>query len=155
MIRTLGEMLETLRRAEARRLDEVDIKHAPTIGEMYESLTQDVLDRAIPPGLDLKVVSGFASDGNGGTTGQLDCVLVRDEGIPVPYAAGKFQWHVKDVLAAFDVKKTVFGDNLGEAYQQLKSVSEITSAWLTRQRKSMNSVSAHRCGPTAFAKRPL
>lgn len=27
MVRTLGEMLETLRRAEARRLDEVDIKH--------------------------------------------------------------------------------------------------------------------------------
>jgi hypothetical protein len=130
MIRTLGEMLETLRRAEARRLDEVDIKHAPTIGEMYEGLTQDVLDRAIPPGLDLKVVSGFAIDGNGGTTGQLDCMLVRGEGIPVPYAAGKFQWHVKDVLAVFEVKKTLFGDDLGEAYQQLKSVSEITSAWL-------------------------
>lgn len=34
MIRTLGEMLETLRRAEARRLYEVDIKHARTIGSL-------------------------------------------------------------------------------------------------------------------------
>lgn len=32
MIRTLGEMLDTLRRAEARRFDEGDIEHALTIG---------------------------------------------------------------------------------------------------------------------------
>lgn len=123
-------MLENLRQAEAKRLDEVDIKHAPTIGEMYEGLTQDLLDRAIPPGLNLKIVSGFAIDGNGETTGQLDCMLVRGEGMPVPYTSGKFQWHVKDVLAVFEVKKTLFGSDLGEAYQQLKSVSEITSSWL-------------------------
>ena len=132
MIRTLGDMLEDLRRAEAKRLGEVDIKHPPTIGEMYEGLTQDLLGRAIPSGLDLKVVSGFAIDGNGGTTGQLDCMVVRGKGIPIPYAPGKFQWHVRDVLAVFEVKKTLFGGDLGDAYQQLKSVSEITSAWLQK-----------------------
>lgn len=55
-----------------------------TLGEMYECLTQDVLDCAVPPGLGLKVVRDFAIDGNGGTTGPLDCLLLRGEGIPVP-----------------------------------------------------------------------
>jgi hypothetical protein len=131
MIRTFGEMLEELRRTEAVRLDEIEIRHAPTIGEMYEGLTQDVLDRAIPPGVDLRVVSGFAIDGKGGTTGQLDCMLVRGEGTPIPYAPGKFQWHVKDVLAVIEVKKNLFGGDLNDAYQQLSSVSEITSSWLS------------------------
>lgn len=90
LLQTLDEMPETFRRAEVRRLDEVDIKYAPTFGEMYECLTQDVLDCAVPLGLGLKVVRGFAIDGSGGTTGQLDCLLLRGEGIPVPYTASKF-----------------------------------------------------------------
>lgn len=130
MIRTLGEMLESLRQAEAKRLDAVDIKHAPTIGAMYEGLTHEVLARAVPPGLDLKIVSGFAIDGKGGTTGQLDCMLVRGEGTPVPYLTGMYQWHVQDVLAVFEVKKNLFGVGMGEAYDQLKSVAEIGSSWL-------------------------
>ncbi len=130
MIKTLGEMLETMRQAEAAALDASDIKHAPTIGGMYEGLTADILGRAIPPGLDLKVVSGFAIDGKGGTTGQLDCMLVRGEGKPVPYLPGQFQWHIQDVLAVFEVKKNLFGSDLGEAYDQLKSVAQISSSWL-------------------------
>src|SRR5687767_11023058 len=130
MIKTLGEMLEQLRQAEAKRLDAVDIKHAPTIGAMYEGLTHDILDRAIPPGLDLRVVSGFAVDGKGGTTGQLDCMLVRGEGTPVPFVSGMYQWHIQDVLAVLEVKKELFGSELGDAYDQLKSVTAISSSWL-------------------------
>jgi hypothetical protein len=130
MIRTVSDILEQFRRAEAERLDAAGIKHAPTIGAMYEGLTQDILGRALPPGLDLRVVSGFAVDGKGEGTGQLDCMLVRGEGKPVPYVAGVFEWHVKDVLAVFEVKKKLFGGDLGDAYEQLRSVTDISSSWL-------------------------
>lgn len=130
MIRTVGDILEQIRRAEAERLDAVGVKHAPTIGAMYEGLTQDILSRALPPGLDLKVVSGFAVDLKGGTTGQLDCMLVRGEGRPVPYVSGAYQWLVEDVLAVFEVKKELFGGDLGDAYEQLRSVTDISSSWL-------------------------
>lgn len=130
MIKTFGDMLESLRQAEAKRLDAVAIKHAPTIGAMYEGLTADILGRAVPPGLDLKIVSGFAIDGKGGTTGQLDCMLVRGDGSPVPYVAGMYQWHVQNVLAVFEVKKNLFGGDLGEAFDQLKSVTAISSSWV-------------------------
>lgn len=39
---------------------------------MYEGLTADIRDRAIPPGLDIRIVSGSAIDDKGTTTGQLD-----------------------------------------------------------------------------------
>ncbi|MGO1163932.1 hypothetical protein ACTOV4_18580 [Brucella sp. C7-11G] len=67
MIRSIGEILEQLRKAEADRLDKSDIRHAPTIGAMYEGLTKDLLNKAIPDGLDLKIVSGFVIDGKGGS----------------------------------------------------------------------------------------
>lgn len=46
MIRSIGEMLQQLRQAEADRLGKSDIRHAPTIGAMYEGLTKDVLNEA-------------------------------------------------------------------------------------------------------------
>ncbi|MUO85210.1 hypothetical protein [Agrobacterium vitis] len=67
MIRWIGELLAQLRKAEADRLDKRDIRHAPTIGAMYEGVTKYLLNKAIPDGLDLKIVSGFVIDGKGGS----------------------------------------------------------------------------------------
>lgn len=130
MIRSIGEMLEKLRQAEADRLSNCDIRHAPTIGAMYEGLTKDILNKAIPDGLNLKIVSGFVIDGNGGSSGQLDCMLVQGEGSPVPFVDGLFQWHVRDVLAVFEVKKNLFASDLSDAHDQLLRVSSTFSSWL-------------------------
>lgn len=67
MIRSIGEMLEQLRKAEADQLDKSDIPHASTIGAMYEGLTKALLNKAIPDGFDLKIVSGLVIDGEGGS----------------------------------------------------------------------------------------
>lgn len=143
MIRTLGNLLDELRLAEAARLDVVDITHPPTIGAMYEGLTRTILDCAIPGNLDLRIVEGFVIDGKGGRSGQIDCMLVRGEGIAVPFVDGTFQWHVKDVLAVFEVKKSLFGVDLADAFDQLRSVGEITSSWL-----------ADATGPASFSLTP-
>jgi hypothetical protein len=130
MIRTLGNLIEELRQAEAAKLNRSKVTHGPTIGAMYEGLTSSLLNRAIPSTLDLRVVSGFAVDGYGGTSGQLDCMVVRGEGTPVPYVSGVFQWHVRDILAVFEVKKTLFGGDLSDAYGQLQQVSSVFSSWV-------------------------
>jgi len=80
MIKTVGEILEALRKAEAAKLKASDIRHAPTIGSMYEGLTRSLLERAVPSSMNLRIVSGFVVDGLGGTSGQLDCMLVSGEG---------------------------------------------------------------------------
>lgn len=130
MIKTVGEMLEALRQAEAAKLDASDIRHAPTIGSMYEGLTRSLLERAVPASMDLRIVSGFLVDGRGGTSGQLDCMLVSGEGRAVPYVDGVYQWHVRDVLAVFEVKKNLFGGDLSDAHGQLLNVVNTYSSWV-------------------------
>lgn len=130
MIRNLGELLEQLRQEETARLDASDVKHGPTIGAMYEGLTQELLRKAIPQEFDLRIVSGFIIDGIGGTTGQLDWMLVRGEGTPVPYVPGTYQWHVRDVLAVIEIKKTLGAADLIDAIEQLRRVLATYSSWV-------------------------
>ena len=130
MIRNLGDLIEKLRQVEAAKLNDSDITHGPTIGAMYEGLTKSLLNRVVPDGLDVQVVSGFVVDGYGARSGQLDCMVVRGEGVPVPYVDGVFQWHVRDVLAVFEVKKTLFGGDMADAYGQLQQVSKVFSSWV-------------------------
>ncbi|KXF91841.1 DUF6602 domain-containing protein [Phaeobacter inhibens] len=96
---------------------------------MYEGLTADILGRTIPPGLDLKVVSGFAEDHDGKLSNQIDCMLVRGEGTPVPYTSN-YKWHIKDVIAVIEVKKNLFSKGLDESYHQLREILETHSSWI-------------------------
>ena len=130
MITTVAELLQSLMQEEAAKLDKSGIKHAPTIGAMYEGLTRDVVERALPPALGLQIVDGFVVDGRGGRSGQIDGMLVRGEGVPVPYVPGSFEWHVKDVLAVFEIKKTLFGAGLEDAYGQMAGVVSQYSSWI-------------------------
>lgn len=124
MIRTVAELLSGILRRELPRLDASEITHAPTIGDMYEGLSADLLGRAIPDGLGLQVVTGFATDGVGNLSGQLDCMIVRGEGKKIPYTPA-FVWHVKDIIAVIEVKKTVHSEEMLDAIRQLKSVKDL------------------------------
>lgn len=114
MIRTVADFLHQLVEAEVARLDAVDIVHGPTIGEMYEGLSADLLRRAVPEQLGLRVVDGFITDGLGNRSGQVDCMLVRGSGDPIPYTDA-FVWPVKDVIAVFEIKKRLHHDDLVDA----------------------------------------
>ena len=104
---------------------------------MYEGLTRDILQRALPPGLGLPVVDGFVIDGTGGRSGQIDGMLVRGKGVEIPYT-GQFEWHVKDVLAVFEVKKTLTADNISDAYDQMAGVMSCFCNWYKVERFSLD-----------------
>lgn len=139
MIRDIADLLHAFAEREATALRVAGIKHAPTIGAMYEGLTADILGKTLPPGLDLKVVSGFAVDDSGNISNQIDCMLVRGDATPVPYT-DNFKCHIKDVIAALEVKKALFGQELSDAYGQLQEVQLFHSRWIQRV-KSGRSVS--------------
>ena len=40
----------------------------------------------------------------------------------VRFSPGIYQWHVKDVIAVFEVKKNLFGGDLSDAYLHLRDV---------------------------------
>ena len=128
MIATVADLLSQLKDAEAARLDAVEIEHGPTIGSMYEGLSADLLQRAIPPQLGLQIVNGFVTDGLGNRSAQIDCMLVRGVGEAIPYTSSHV-WPVKDVIAVFEVKKTLYHDQLVDAFAKLRSVRDLDSAY--------------------------
>lgn len=132
MIKDVADLLAALAGAEAKRLANMDITHPGTIGGMYEGLTKQILSRAIPTGLDLKIVDGFIVDGGGEMSGQIDCMLVCGEGEEIPYSPGAYKWHVKDVIAVIEVKKSLYGAELADAFDQLRSVMSVYSSWIQK-----------------------
>jgi len=50
---------------------------------MYEGLTRDILDRAIPASLDLRIVDGFV-ELDGALSPQIDAMLVTGGGRELP-----------------------------------------------------------------------
>jgi len=121
MIRNFAEFLEEFRLREKKKLDEYNLKHAPTIGEMYEGLTSNILARAIPSGVGLKIVSGFIHDGKDKLSRQIDCMLVQGDGQTIPYT-GNFKWHIKDVIAVFEIKKNLYSNDLVDSFELLREV---------------------------------
>lgn len=123
MIKTVSDLLGKLAEAEARRLNTFHLTHGPTIGAMYEGLAQEIVKLSMPTELQLDVVSGFITDNSGQLSPQIDCMLVRGCGLPVPYT-DFFKWHVKDVIAVLEVKKTLYSADLADSHSTLRGVLE-------------------------------
>ena len=91
MIRDVAGLLRALQEAEAQQIEKAGITHAPTIGEMYEGLTEKILEKLIPAAADLRVVSGFVEGASGGLSGQIDCMVVSGKGTRIPHTR-RFKW---------------------------------------------------------------
>ncbi|MCC0578391.1 DUF6602 domain-containing protein [Streptomyces californicus] len=124
MIRTVADLLLGIIKHELPKLDSAPVRHAPTIGDMYEGLSSEVLSRALPDGLGLRVVSGFACDDHSRLSGQIDCMIVRGDGEKLPYVES-YVWHVKDIIAVIEVKKNLHSAELRDAVAHLGTVSSI------------------------------
>ncbi|MET3477009.1 DUF6602 domain-containing protein [Variovorax atrisoli] len=123
MIKTAADLLKKFVDQERRVLDDYELVHGPTIGTMYEGLTQEVLQRSIPSQLGLQVVSGFAFHDNQ-LSGEIDCMVVRGNGEKVPYT-NKYKWHISNVIAVFEVKKTLTAEEISDSYDHLRAISKI------------------------------
>jgi hypothetical protein len=126
MIHFVADLLQALAAKEEEVLAAYAIEHPPTIGAMYEGLTAKLLRAALPEALNLQVVSGFATAGQGKISPELDCMIVRGHGEIVPNTS-KHKWPVQDVLAVVTVKKTLYSAALVEAYENLRAVTEVFS----------------------------
>lgn len=128
MITSMSELLEALKTKEAEVLKRYDIKHGPTIGDMYEGLTRDIVGRAIPSKLGLQVVEGFVEGLDGEKSNQADVLIVKGNGKKIPYTE-KVVWPIGDVLAVFEVKKTLYGDSLADAFKKMLKISQLHKAF--------------------------
>lgn len=129
MINTISDMLLAFMEKEKAELADYELKHGPTIGNMYEGLSTKILEQAIPNNLDLRVVEGFIVDATGKLSGQMDCMLVTGEGEQIPHT-NSYKWPIWDVLAVIEVKKNLYGQDLQDSFHHLRSVNHAFNDWL-------------------------
>lgn len=124
MIVSVADLLLQLKEKEGEMLALVDITHGPTIGDMYEGLSKDILSRTFPLELDLQLKSGFIVDGAGNKSPQIDLMLVRGIGDRIPYTDSHI-WHIQNVIAVFEIKKTLLGQELEEDLEKAAALKEL------------------------------
>lgn len=128
-INTLGEILEEFIRHEKVKIAEYEaegfeIRHGPTIGDIYEGLTSAILNHALPSSLNLRVTGGFVSGKDNKTSGQIDCMLVKGTGRRIPNTDHEIV-RIEDVLVVFEVKKTLYGSELPDILEHFDQLMEL------------------------------
>ena len=124
MITTVADFLEEFRSYALSRIksDDKDIKHTVAIGDNFEGLTAELLNKAVFEGLNLKMVErSFIYNDSGEISDELDCILVVGEGQKMSFA-NRYRYHIKDVIAVFQVKKNLYANDIDDSHQNLRSV---------------------------------
>lgn len=120
-IETAADLLSALRTQEVQVLDEQSIKHGPMIGDMYEGLTRDMLNKVLFDGLDLRVVKGAIVSEDGRISPQTDCMVVQGEGKKLPFTDHHI-YPIGQVIAVIEVKKNLYSSGLDSAFQQIRGM---------------------------------
>lgn len=121
MINTLSDLLKSFVEAEKAALNKYDIKHRPTIGDMYEGLTKELVNRSIFTGLNLVVSTQSFIEG---CDTEFDVILAEGDGETIPYTTSK-KYLPSQVIAVFQVKKTLTSQELRNSYDNLKQVAKV------------------------------
>jgi hypothetical protein len=129
MITTVAELLQELMSKEREKLDAQKITHPPTIGAMYEGLARDILGRSIPSNLNVRVVEGFIEGIDGELSPQIDAMIVTGVGQPIPHTDSHV-WPIADVIAVFEVKKSLYGADLKDGFVKLRVVKRMSEAYI-------------------------
>ena len=121
MINTIAELLSNFVEAEKEVLNKYDIKHCPTIGDMNEGLTQEIVNSAIFSGLNLVVSTQSFIEG---CDTEFDVILAEGDGESIPYTCSK-KYKTSQVIAVIQVKKTLTSTELHNSYDNLHHASDI------------------------------
>ena len=128
MIETASDFLEQFKKYALSRIekDDKDIKHTVAIGDNFEGLTAELLNKAIFKDLNLKMVErSFIYNDSGAISDELDCLLVVGDGQKMSFA-NRYKYHIKDVIAVFQVKKNLYANDIDDSHQNLRSVIEVS-----------------------------
>ncbi len=128
MINTLADLLKAFAEKENQKLNELGIKHPPTIGAMYEGLTESILKQSLFSNLNLVVAkSSFIL----GSQKEFDIILAEGEGERVPFT-DKFIFAPKQVLVVIQVKKTFNAKEVEDSFENLMHIPGLF-AYLERE----------------------
>ena len=117
MIKTFKDLLQDLKEKGIQEIEQyLNIGHNPTIGDMYEGLTKELMEKSIFEGLELSVVSGKIINDDGVLSRQIDCMIVVGDGEKLPYT-DSYIYNINNVIAVIEVKKKLFSKELQSAHE--------------------------------------
>lgn len=116
MIHTLSNLIDEFIKAEVEILNQQDIKHPPTIGAMFEGLTEEVLQKTIFDGLNLGVAKNSFIEGS---DTEFDILLVEGEGTRIPHT-DRYKFKPEQVITVIQVKKSLYSKDLEEGFLNLQ-----------------------------------
>lgn len=128
MITTASDFLEKFRKYALSRIEseDNDIKHTVAIGDNFEGLTAELLNKAIFKDLNLKMVErSFVYNDSGAVSDELDCLLVVGDGQKMSFS-NRYKYHIKDVIAVFQVKKNLYANDIDDSHKNLRSIIEVS-----------------------------
>lgn len=131
-VSNLAQILEDFIELEDKNYQKFNFNHNPTLGSMYEALTENVVDKVLPKGLNLRIVGGFIYGDSDYISGEIDRMLVQGKGEQIGLT-DKYQYHISEVLIIFEVKKTLNKAAFEDAYEHLSGVSTAFSEYFEQR----------------------
>jgi len=138
MIVEATELLSAFVKEEQDKIESINMPHMPTLGKAYEEITKHGINQSfsIPRGLDLSVVSGFIRVGEEQLPNQIDCMLVKGKGDKYGLT-DEYIYDIENVLAIFEVKKTLNKDDFIDAYEHLAILRKKYSEYFSGKMDAM------------------
>lgn len=152
MLKRSSELMQAFIDYEVSVLADMPMPHMPTLGDGYEAITRDVLmeDFALPPDLNLQVVSGFVSIAGNMLKNQMDCMLVSGEGRRYG-RTDNYIYDIDQILCIFEVKKTLTKAALSDAVDHLSVIRKSYSEYFENKIKKDKYVPDIESARTHFA----
>ena len=128
MISTIADFLEEFKKYAIEKIeaDEKDVVHRPTIGNIFEGLTSNILNKAIFKDFNLKIVEkSFIYNDSNLVSPEMDCLLVVGDGINISFT-DQYKYHIKDVIAVIQVKKNLYANDIDDSYKNLRTIIDIS-----------------------------
>lgn len=126
MIKTIHQLLTEIKNKGIEEIEPfLNIEHGPMIGDMYEGLTKEIVEKSLFDGMDLRVVSGkITNQVDGKLSSQIDCMVVIGDGTKIPYSEN-YLYDIDQVIMVIEVKKNLYSNELSEGYDNLRSVINV------------------------------
>ncbi|MEA9414302.1 DUF6602 domain-containing protein [Flavobacterium sp. PL02] len=116
MIHSIADLLKEFVAAEVEILNSYDMKHPTTIGTMFEGLTQEIFEKTIFKGLDLKIIKNSFIVG---CDTEFDVMLVEGSGEKIP-KTDRYKYTPEKVIAIVQSKKNLYTKDLKGSNENLK-----------------------------------
>lgn len=152
MIKTIHQLLTEIKNKGIEEIEPfLNIEHGPMIGDMYEGLTKEIVEKSLFDGMDLRVVSGkITNQVDGKLSSQIDCMVVIGDGTLVVEGLDEYCWiasYRRNPLILFlellwtrltyfyNLSTRIFGNELQEeALIPLLTAQGTEKGWLYRVR---------------------